>query len=69
MRRGEETHRDKEVGHTPLVLEPGVAILGAAAADITRGTMGNHAAEEERVKPREGAPTKKEKCQYDQDNG
>lgn len=49
------TYGNEEVGHASLILEPGVAVLEAAAVDITRGAVGNHAQEEDRVEPGEGA--------------
>jgi len=50
-----ETHGNEQVGDLALVLEPGLTVLGATPLDITQSTVGDHAGEEERVEPREGA--------------
>lgn len=50
------TYRDEEVRYASLVFQPGLTILGAAPVDVTRGAVGNHAAEEYRIEPRKGAP-------------
>lgn len=51
----EGTHWNEEVGHLSLILEPGLAVLGSAPLDITQSTVGDHASEEQRVEPWEGA--------------
>lgn len=50
------TYGDEQVRYPLLVLPPGITVLGTATVDVTRRTVGNHTAEEERVEPRERAP-------------
>jgi len=50
------THRNEQVRDASLVLAPGLAVLGTAAGDVAARSVSNHADEEERVEPREGAP-------------
>lgn len=50
------TYRDEEVGHSSLILQPALTVLLAAAGDVSSGAVRNHTAEEEGVKPGEGAP-------------
>lgn len=50
------TYRDEEVRDATLILEPSIAILSAAALNVTQSAVGNHEAEEDGVEPREGAP-------------
>lgn len=49
------TYRDKQVRNLSLVLPPGLAVLVPATLDITHRTVSDHAGEEQRIEPREGA--------------
>jgi hypothetical protein len=51
----DDAYGNEEVRNALLVLGPCLAILVPAALDITQGTVGDHAREEEWVEPREGA--------------
>lgn len=52
---GGETYGNEQIGHLALVFQPGFAVLGATTLDVTQGAVGDHAGEEERVEPGEGA--------------
>ena len=50
-----KTHRNEQIRHPSLILEPGLPVLGPAALDIPQSTVADHASEENRVEPRERA--------------
>lgn len=54
-----KTYGNEEIRDLALVFEPGLAILGAAASDVSMRAVGNHTGEKDRVEPGEGAPVKK----------
>lgn len=58
---GKNTYRNKQVGHLSFILGPRLAVLVAAALDVTKSTVANHAREEERVEPRERAAKARDK--------
>lgn len=49
------TYGNEKVRNLSFVLEPSVTVLSSAAVNITSCTVGDHAAEEDGVEPREGA--------------
>lgn len=49
------TYGDEQIGNLSLVLRPGFTVLIPAALDVTQGTVGDHAREEDGVEPREWA--------------
>lgn len=46
---------DEQIRNLSLVLHPGFAVLVPAALDVTQGTVGDHAREEDGVEPGEWA--------------
>lgn len=49
------THGNEQVGDLTLIFEPSLAVLGATPLDVTQSTVRDHAGEEQRVEPGEGA--------------
>lgn len=56
-----KAYGNEEVRNLSFILEPGLAVLGAAAGNVSVRAVGNHAREEDGVEPGEGAPVGKKK--------
>lgn len=52
--RTEDTHRNEDIGHSPLILLPSLSILLTTPGDVPVSAMRDHQAEECRVEPWEG---------------
>lgn len=49
------TYRNEEVWNASLILGPSLAVLVAAALDVPKSTMRDHARKEDGIEPRERA--------------